>query len=60
MAKKLEVKTGKLDVQYESIFGDEFKIIEAARHQASGWQRSWTSFVSVVYNFQHIPGLWSR
>ena len=35
MAKRLEVKTGKLDAQYEYIFGNVPKTIEAARHQAA-------------------------
>jgi len=35
MTKKLEVRTGELDVQYESIFGDEAKSIKVAEHQAA-------------------------
>lgn len=35
MTKKLELKARKLDAQYESIFGDMSKIIEAARRSAA-------------------------
>ena len=36
MTKKLEVRTGKLDAHYESIFGDVAKSIKAAGRQAAG------------------------
>jgi len=46
MGKRHTIKTGNLDVQYESIFGDVSKIIEAARRQAA---RSVNSIMTAAY-----------
>jgi len=46
MTKKLEVRTGELDAQYESIFGDVAEIIEAARRSAA---RSVNSIMTAAY-----------
>lgn len=46
MTKKLELKARKLDAQYESIFGDVSKIIEAARRSAA---RSVNSVMTAAY-----------
>jgi len=46
MTKKPEVRTGELDAQYESIFGDVAEIIEAARRSAA---RSVNSIMTAAY-----------
>ena len=46
MTKKLEVRTGELDAQYKSIFGDVAEIIEAARRSAA---RSVNSIMTAAY-----------
>lgn len=46
MTKKTEVRTGELDAQYESIFGDVAEIIEVARRSAA---RSVNSIMTAAY-----------
>ena len=46
MTKKGETKYGMIDVQYESVFSDVFKIIEATRQSAA---RTVNSIMTAAY-----------